>query len=289
MRAENRACAFPSRILVLLLACWGQASPAMAAGLRDLQDGWLLSTAEAVRLLAGTASIPGQPIGPGNSRGAWICAGKTRLFDMPDLPVTALAGGWAGSLRGTHFLADFSWERTGGEIFLEDRKDFFLGFGEGTVLGLDWSLSGIWIEAEPDAAHTEAAGILVHRRVLRDGTLVRVGWRFDLGDPPPWFGSRGRRALGSLSLLRPDKGLGLGLALDRRGDGTPGLSLELSLGLSERFGLGLRADPPTGSLGPTTVWRSGPLLIRTCHVAHPDLGLTHRFSLTVGNLAAAGR
>ena len=273
-------------LLILILAILAHGFPSGAAGLRDLQDGWVLSSTEAFLLLNspetpdGSEEI-GADLGEGSGRG-WISVGNTRLFGMPDLPVTALAGGGSGALGGKRWVVGFSWERSGGEVFLEDRKDIFLGFGKGTVLGLEYSRSGIWIGNENEARHSGLAGIVAHRRMIWDGTLIQVTWCCDLSGSPPWFGRLGRRDLASVSLLRPDAGLGLGLAVDRRGDGTPGLSLELSIGLADRFGLGVRADPPTGSIGPITMWRTGRLLVRTSHVTHPDLGLTHRVSLTVG-------
>jgi hypothetical protein len=53
--------------------------------------------------------------------------------------------------------------------------------------------------------------------------------------------------------------------------------------------LGLRADPATGILGLTLVWLGAGVMIRTSHLAHPDLGLTHRFQVGFGRPAAALR
>lgn len=274
--------------LFLILSCPGIVQPVTGAGLRDLQDGWLLTPAEVVLVMDSSGFPPSRPYRWQPQGGGWISVGQTRLFGMLDLPVTGLSGGWRRNFWGMNLQAEFSWEQTGQEIFLEDRKEYFLGFGDRTMLGLDCCLSGIWIEDESEASHTEVTCVVVHRRVIGDGTLVRLGWRFDLTEPSPWFGRQGRRALASLSILLPSAGLGLGVVLDRNGEGSPGLSLDISLGLSDRFGLGLRADPPTGSLGPSTLWKSGMLLVRTSHVAHPDLGLTHRVSLTFGDLKAVG-
>ena len=91
-----------------------------------------------------------------------------------------------------------------------------------------------------------------------------------------------RRTLGRAALLHPGAGLALAIAIDQAAGGGPLLSLEAAAALAPRLGVGLRADPGTGSCGPVTWWRAGPLLVRTSHVVHPDLGATHRMLLAVG-------
>ena len=53
--------------------------------------------------------------------------------------------------------------------------------------------------------------------------------------------------------------------------------------------LAMRWDGASASLGPGCALRLGPLLLRTSHLTHPALGLTHRFELTGGSLDAARR
>ena len=275
--------------LALIMVVVGHAAPSVAAGLRDLQDGWLMTAEDAASVLQRSEFPAGEDDGSEIFRSAWISAGKMRLYGMPDLPVTALAGGGSGIWWGKRWLAGFCWERTGSDLFVEDRKQFHFGAGRKTILGLDCSLSRMWIGGELEATHVGAAVTLVHNLVVRERTLIRIGWFFDVVDPAPWFGRHGRRPLGYVCLLQPGSRFGSTLALDRRGDGTPGLSLDISAGLVDRFGLGLRVDFPTGALGPITIWKSGLLLIRTSHVAHPELGLTHRVSMTVGVLGTSGK
>jgi hypothetical protein len=276
-------------VLILIRVVPGTVSPVSGAGLRGLMDGWLLSPSDTVLVLEGREQLGGiaeQCLPP---RGGWISVGQAHLFGMPELAVTSLGGQWRGSGIGLGWVADLSWERTGETLFLEDEKRAFLGLGSGTVAGFEFCRRVIWIEEEAEAVHSASILVLRHTRVLRSEFLLRLGWRFDLTDAPVWYGEQGRRALGTVSLLVPRHGFGIAGNLDRRGDGTPGLSLDLSGSAFGRCGLGLRADLPTGSLGPITLWKFGALLIRTSHVVHPDLGLTHRMNLIVRRRAAVRR
>lgn len=275
--------------LLLAGALCGGPDPAAGAGLRQVRDGWLLAPADALLLLRAREVCPSPADSSHGKLGGWITTGQTRLFGMPELPVVALGAGWRGVGKGMPWLVSCCWERTGGDLFQEDEKQVYAGFGARFECGIEYRRCGIRIDEEPSPGHSETTLLVRHRRAIFPETLLRIEWRFELSDEPRWFGEHGRRELGSARVLFPRHGLGLGVALDRRSDGTPGISLEATGCAFGRCGLGALADLPTGSLGPVTWWNFGRLFVRTSHAAHPDLGLTHRFSLTVGTPAAAVR
>ena len=138
------------------------------------------------------------------------------------------------------------------------------------------------LDGRPEAAGWEAAfEFQVPLRADRQRRLSLAA-TVDLASPPTWYGRSGRRSRGQLMWLDLQRRLGAALALDVRGDGVPCLGWEILAGLGERCAVGCRADPVTGSIGPSTVWRLSNVLLRTSHTAHPDLGVTHRFEVTFG-------
>ena len=112
-----------------------------------------------------------------------------------------------------------------------------------------------------------------------------VAFRLHPGSLPDWHGRGGRRTLAEIKLFYI--GSGVAVRIDQRSDGAPILSLEVMGRLTPRLGLGVRADPETGSLGGNLVVRIGGLWFHTSHIVHPALGLTHRFHLGVGDPEAS--
>jgi hypothetical protein len=99
---------------------------------------------------------------------------------------------------------------------------------------------------------------------------------------PVWHAGRGQRRW--LWISGRYQHSSWAVALDRNEAGVPSFQAELMLGLSSHFAWGFRAEPATGSLGFITIWRRSSFLLRTSHLAHPDLGLTHRWCLAFGRL-----
>ncbi len=289
MRVFSRPLFFSVFLFLSGVQIFGTACPALSAGLRYLHDGWLLSIEESTALIMEQGAQGGHFEPWSVTHGGWLTFGQTKLFSMDDLPLVSVSAGVVGKVSGVHWRAEISWERTGLDLFLEDRRDLYFGVGDKTSVGLDISRWVLWIDGQREFGHLEYAAVVRHRRSLGGGNILSVGWRLDPVAPPVWFGDQGRRWFADVSLIGERSRLGFGLVLDKSATGTPGLSLEFSAGLCSGFGLGIRADPPTGAIGPNTMWHRGKLLIRTSHFAHPELGLTHRFSLSVGSLMAAGQ
>jgi hypothetical protein len=244
---------------------------ATAGGIRDWDDGWLVPVAALGRVLratsdAGTAG--GKPLA------GWATAASGRLYGLASLPLFGLA---AGTTFGPTSTA-VGWARLGGAIYCEDTCSVRLA---GRLPGRP-RLTARW-----------------HRLRLgdgwsADGFTVAVGATFavgpgtdcdldlDLTTPPTWFGDRGpRRAL----RLRGHRAAALwAVALDRRQGAAPLLEFEADAVVAPAAALGLRAEPASGTFGLTTAWRVGRWLLRTSHLAHPQLGISHRWALTYGAL-----
>ncbi|MFO7609999.1 MAG: hypothetical protein R6X35_12535 [Candidatus Krumholzibacteriia bacterium] len=263
---------------LLLVAVWAlTGAPAVAAGLRGVADAFLLDGADAAALLD---ARPGAPAG----RGAWFRLGQARLWGMPELPVTEMGAGAAWALAGGTAAVRGAWERTGRDLVRGDRQAVALGWRRGWEVQLEAARERLvvlgetvatrdeaWLRAGPDLSWGEAASLS-----LRLWALL---------SPPP-VGDRQPRPAGR-AVLRL-RGGACAVAWDRRADGRSALGIEAAAALGEGAALAVRWDGASASLGPGLVLRLGPLLLRTSHLEHPALGLTHRFELVGGALDAAG-
>lgn len=259
------------RITVFFLMVTVAAGPVAATGMRGLDDGWLLEGPDEASVLDGS------PRSAVSGTAWWIGGGAARLYGMEDLPVASLglglaAGSWAMGV---------GWEKTGRTLFAEDRLDVVLRLGRNPRLGARVGLA-VWTVRgyEPQQAWDPAFEV-----TLGPGAPWSLRFTWQVLEPPEWHGRAGRREL--LRATWIGGGVGVALALDRDADGHPAVGLHALWRLDERLGLGLRADPVTGSLGPCLTAVAKGLMIRTSHLAHPALGLTHRVTLGVGNARAA--
>lgn len=260
-----------------LLAGW--AGMGHGAGLRDLQDSWLLPTAVAGTLL--------KPPGSGPGAGWWLAAGDGRLYGLAELPQRRISAG--GCVPGTRSRLAWSAAReTLGETLVQERRtECRLVLGDSRRAAIVWTRAVLAIDGDPESSH--------------DGWTVELGhdwrgaggiWSLDLclplDDGPPWYGSFGRRRFLRAVAVREASRLAVSVAVDRRGDGSFAGGVELDVAFGSRLALGVRTDPTTGEAGPVTLWRTGALLVRTCHVAHPELGTTHRCELVFGHPGRSG-
>ena len=244
-------------ILALLLAT---ATSALAGGMRDLDDAWLMS-ADAARSLL-------QPARPAGRWRATVAHG--RLYDLPDLPQSGwdLGGHWPAA------AATLRWRRLGRDIYRED------SLGAVVMLGRSWR-AGVGAERH-QLRLAGGAPITALTVDLRVRAMPRPGWTLDawwpLTERPPWQRARGLHRLLRLTAVKPR--WAAALALDRNGDGGGVPQGELLVAMADRVAVGLRIDPWSGTAGLVTVWRTGPVMLRSSHLAHPDLGATHRWSVS---------
>jgi len=254
---------FLAMALTLVAAAW---SPLRAGGVRDLADAWLAPPPHWGALLADPSARRGPPRW-------WSAVAQGRLFGLAELPQTGLA---VGHRRGA-WRASLAWERLGrGDLYREDLLRV------GGLVGRRWRV-GLQI----DGQRLSLGGRLADRRVavvLRVSAPLAAGTRLDvwwpLGGAPDWFGRRGSRRWARLS--RVASGHVWTLVIDRRGDGVPLLQGELILGPVTGVALGGRVEPWSGTVGLVTAWRWGGIILRSSHLVHPELGVSHRWGLLLG-------
>jgi len=244
-----------------------------AGGLRNFDDSWLISPSAARELLM-------QRNGTETRRtGLLVMAGQGRLFEMPELNQRFLAveGFFYPGSIGVKLAC--KWEKIGEDFFSEDRLEGRILLGSTPAWGMAvktlrqtlgdlsekpiWDIMFLW----------EAAFSLGHIK----GRL-QLDWPFGAGDNSE--ADHRRRNL--LKLTMTTVNIAAAVVVDREGDGTPNLGFHVMLALDSGVGLEFRADPATGSIGPGLTLLRGGMMIRTSHVVHPHLGVTHRIMLAVG-------
>lgn len=260
--------------VVFLWAVAAAPGPARADGLRRLDAAWLLPS----RFEFG--AVTGATAGP--VAGSWARLGQARLHGLPELPARALAAGCAG---GGGWAGEFSWDTLGAGGFRDDRVRMRAGVGR----RLRWGLGARWrrLQAGSGAPGTRLdlgleAGWCSRPSGL-DGWVVEAHWPLlDGGDV--WLEGepemRLRAAAGS-------RGRAVALDLDVAPSGEPAAGWEALCGLGAGCGLAWRVDGASGAVGGGLVYWRGLFRLRTSHLAHPALGLTHRLEVSFGRVAAS--
>jgi hypothetical protein len=246
-------------LVLAVLPAW---RPAVGGGVRELEDAWLTPPDALAAVLDDQRAAPAR----------WgVQLGQGALYGMPELPQTELAMGW----RGGRFRASGRWQRLGRDLYREDLVAVEVRAGRRFQLGCRATWRRLTLG---DSARSPAYGVdLVASVPLRPGLHMAIWW--PLGAPAAWLEGRGIRRWLQLSATGPAAAT---LAVDRRADGVPLLQAEVMLPLVAGVALGLRTEPWSGTVGLITGWRVGSLTLRSSHLAHPDLGVTHRWGLLVG-------
>jgi len=242
--------------LVLWLLLLAGAAP--AAGTRDLADAWLTSGPRSARLVTA-------PTGDW-----WLAAAHGRLFGMPELPQLGLLA----ACRRPRWRVELAWERLGSDLYREDRLRGRWTVGARWRLGLAGSVDRLLLAGQPRSGASAAL-------VVAGPLGARCRWSLDwsLLPAPEWYGERGLRRW--LRLEYDGAEASTTVALDRRVNATPVVQAEALIRLTSGVAWGLRYDGGGGAVGLVTVWCRSGLTLRSSHLAHPDLGLTHRWTLAV--------
>jgi hypothetical protein len=188
----------------------------------------------------------------------------------------AVSAGFAGA----HLTFTGAWQRLGRGVFAEDTWHIEVAVRSRWRPRLRWGRRRLAIGETSSVEQSE----------LQPGLSFPLSSNLvlDLDVPllaaPVWFGEGGlRRWL----RLRGHSASGLwAVALDRGGDGTPRIQLEVSVVAGSTGCFGLRAEPASGAFGLVTAFHRGAWMIRTSHLVHPELGPTHRWSFAAGSLTA---
>ncbi len=275
MRRRRRVPSLTECLCAIMLGTWLDPMPAAAAGIHDLADGWLLGPAATAEFLSGPA-----PAGSG----AWATAGQSRLYGLPTLPVVGVDLGlrWIAGPGQPSVAA--SWQTLGQGLFATTDWRWHLQAGQRPALGVAMQSLTVRSGGEVDIArHSEthwqvALTVQTEWRPTPSAAVQAQLW-LSLDAADRWWDGQARRPLLRMQGWRGP--MALAVAVDLKPDQTPVVSLEWALSWGGG-GCGLRADPATGTVGPILVWRRGSLLVRTSHLAHPQLGVTHRIQLGIG-------
>lgn len=256
-----------SRILGLVLCL--AVSPAFCGGFRDAPDSWLLEAPDAVRLLRGDG------IGQG---GGWsLEAMQGRLYGMPELSQVGLRAGWQAAGEGGLELGALRQE-TGGELFRTTGYAGWVRLGQRPRLGLVFRSRGARSQAgDWPAWQRLSATVSVAFPVGRAQARLRA--YLPLSAVHPGALPEGRE--GFLRLAWHQRHWAAVWVVDRDPAGRPCSGWSLVMTLAGGAGVGLRGDAASGVLGVQISLLRGLFLVRTSHLAHPRLGLTHRFALGV--------
>jgi hypothetical protein len=253
--------------LWLWVVLWGDV--ARADGLRRIDAAWLVpSYLSAVAVAGGPA--------PAHD-GTWLRAGQMRLFGLEALPARAVAVGWRG-VGGA--AVEVGWDAVGRDVFRDERGLLRAEVGKRWRLGAQAS----WRRLQPGAGAilTQHAAEVVVGGVIPTGALGLCDLRVLVPltrsgslemDPEP-----DRR----LRLAVAGRGRAVALALDWGPDGRPSGSWEALCGIGGGAGFAWRADGASGAVGGGLIWQRGQVRLRTSHLAHPELGLTHRIEVALG-------
>jgi hypothetical protein len=272
-RPGSRTLSEKGLAIVVRLLCWMicLSAPGVAGGggTRDLGDGWLLPPGRVLGLLGAAGSSSRAPAW-------WVLMGQGRLYGLAELPLLEARGGWSSA----NWAVSGRYHRLGAELMRDEEWGLELRLQTRCSPGLEIIQDRLAIQGGPPSS----------RLRLRGGVDVPVGramaasLRMDLTDAPPW---QGERAIQRWLLLQgTSRDLCWAIGLDRSADNEPWLELSLSARLCERAAAGLRTEPATGTVGLTTAWRAGGWLLRSSHLVHPLLGVTHRWQLGRGCLPA---
>ena len=266
---------------LLIWACGG-APRASAGGMRDISDGWLLPTGELLaRLWPASENGESGPLsaaatGEKASLAHWLWLGHARLYEMPQLPLLAVGLG----LPALGLQWSLQCQRLGETLVQEDQWRL-------AVRGpsrLEPTLSVGWDRLALAGGSGRGHLFLGAGISLRAAAGLRLRIEPPLTPPPPWYGPTAARRW--LLVTGGLEGVAWGLAVDRTTAGRPIVQIDLTVRVGPRAALGLRAEPVTGSVGLTTAWYHRYWLLRTSHLIHPELGVTHRWYLATGGVGS---
>lgn len=250
---------------------------AQGGGLRGIQDSWLVSSSDSWYLLS-PGPWPQKEILEGWT-GAGVEVGQGRLFSLPELEQIRVEIQAGARIRGKLLRLTGSWEQLGGDLYRETEACLAGRMGRIPGIGFRVRYFSVRLARRQIWSGQGLDMVLGHLLRLDEESLLGGGLVLPLKSQDPPAGPPVRREFLKLWLIR-NRG-SLAVQVDRRDDGAPVLGCEVFWATNQGLGFSLRIDPVTGTLGPGVILRRGLLLLRTSHLIHPDLGQTHRFSLSL--------
>ncbi|MFT5232656.1 MAG: hypothetical protein ACI9UQ_000678, partial [Candidatus Krumholzibacteriia bacterium] len=250
-----------------------------AAGTHLVEDGWLLGKGGVAIFLSGQSQ---------QSTGLWSTVGHSALYQMNEFPATQasfgarLGEGWAKTTIAA------SWHVLGSGMFGQQNAELHLQWGQSFAVGFAGSI----LQTTSGGAHGFAVQksmrwrlSLTGNHIWEVGALTQVRTEVWL----PLASAVGEGFVDARTRLLRIQGwherVAFGVAVDLKPNLAPTMGLEWDLAWGAAA-LGLRLDPSTGVVGPVVYLRRAKLLVQTSHLVHPQLGVTHRFQIGVGNWGA---
>ncbi len=249
---------------------------ATAGGLLNIEDSWLLPSSLTRGLLTGNNHSSGP-------RSEFLgMVGQGRLFSMSELEQRSV------SLEGVIFPWQKkiswagSWQRTGRDLFVEDRLTAQVVWGNRPALGIGFRRIKLTLAQKEQTPAQDYFFIL--KAPWKWGAvtgMVQLQWPGYSSSINSGNGGYGRRTE-ALKAIFVHSDHAIAVVVDSLGNGKPNLGFQMLMTLTTGMGLEFRVDSPTGSLGPGLSIVRGGLMVRTSHLVHPQLGITHRIALVVG-------
>ncbi|MCP4292845.1 MAG: hypothetical protein GY780_13555 [bacterium] len=251
---------------------------AMSSGLKDFNDSWLIPPNLVHDLMS-----PANQNDHSNDFYLWS-AGQGRLFEMHELKQQFLSFETQLTTHGIPWAFIFAWQKTGLGDFVENRfqADVFWGQNAQWGMGTTHSIQELGKRQEPTKKNYFALF-----RYPYNGTgfscYLELRWPVFSSSENVNFTERTNFLKGVFE----GEDFAFATVVDRNGDGVPQIGFQLFFVLSDGVGLAMRTDLATGSLGPQLSLSKGLLLLRTSHLVHPQLGITHRLEFSLGRFGGS--
>ncbi len=249
---------------------------AIAGGLLNMEDSWLIPSSLTRGVLTGnhqSSGLKGEIMGT---------VSQGRLFSMSELEQRSV------SLEGVIFPWRNKlswagrWQRTGRDLFVEDRLTARVLWGHRPAVGLGFRRIKLTLAQKEQIPAQEFFFLL--KAPWKWGAvtgMVQLQWPGYSSSRNSGNGEHGRRTE-ALKAIFVHSDHAIAVVVDRLDNGKPNLGFQILMTLTTGIGIEFRVDSPTGSLGPGLSIVRGGLMVRTSHLVHPQLGITHRIALVVG-------
>ncbi|MCP4144144.1 MAG: hypothetical protein GY752_02530 [bacterium] len=234
-------------LFVLLAVLVGNAS----AGFRDADQGWV---------------IPPDDCRERNT-GYFGAVSVSSLYQMPELPMQSVLSGW--SSEKWHMA--FRWHKLGGDVYREDSLSVDMLFGGSLKFGIK-------VEHESQQFSDVPGWNTLYSFVTRYDYRESITLKSTTPISGAMLATRDYEQL--LMIIRSEDVL-FALGIDDTNSGEKSVRLGLDWLLHHMFRVGAIVDTSSSSTGLTTSIKIGKILTRSSHLAHPELGMTHRWQLII--------
>jgi hypothetical protein len=235
------------KLLLVSLLCLLAGS--INAGVRDADQGWVVPPSE----LSDTEC------------NYWIATSVGSLFQIPELPMQSLCSGWSSR----RIALSGRWHRLGSEIYSEDSLSMELLYGGKLKFGLKGNKESQQFLSEPQwTTFYSFVSQFDYKNSLTVKTVIPI-----YGEMNP------AKDYQQLLMIFKSDFVRFSLGVDYTELGEKSVRLGLDWLLVKQFSAGALVDTGSGSTGFTSAVKYSRFTIRSSHLSHPELGVTHRWQL----------